>query len=455
MPARGRRRSVAAKASVHEPTKLGALRRYTISGLFGHRKIDFSLEEDEPTLLTGVNGTGKSTVLRTVDAVSTSEWHSLFSIPFTELRLEFENGVEFLAQQSDRACEVSLSDDVSWTAPREFFPGVRDFRFLQSDMLRSRHDSTMLATYRRFVQMQNDRTWGGDPALFNDIYHNVLSSADIAPPPEWLKAFPQRFPVFFITDQRLVIETATAPDKPRTEAVSTKVAAEEAAKNIAREIAIAQARYARTSQSLDRDFPRRVLQAMAEPTSISNDDLRDELEELAQQREQLQKAGLLPSSETDDFAYLDFTAPSASAVILTYVHDTRDKLAVLEPLRRRLALFTDFLNQHYQSAKNIGVDQQEGFVITVEGQDGPLPPARLSSGEQQILVLAHHILFRAAENTLVLIDEPELSLHVVWQSTLVEDLSQMGRERDLSFLLATHSPTLIAGREDLKRSLDK
>jgi predicted ATP-binding protein involved in virulence len=54
----------------------------------------------------------------------------------------------------------------------------------------------------------------------------------------------------------------------------------------------------------------------------------------------------------------------------------------------------------------------------------------------------------------VLIDEPELSLHVLWQASFIDDLAQMRKVNNLSFLLATHSPTLINGREDLKRSLD-
>jgi predicted ATPase len=80
---------------------------------------------------------------------------------------------------------------------------------------------------------------------------------------------------------------------------------------------------------------------------------------------------------------------------------------------------------------------------------------QLSSGEQQILALAFRILFRSQPGTLILIDEPELSLHVLWQATLIDDLSEMGRIRDVTFLLATHSPTLIGDRVELMHSLDR
>ena len=75
-------------------------------------------------------------------------------------------------------------------------------------------------------------------------------------------------------------------------------------------------------------------------------------------------------------------------------------------------------------------------------------------GEQQMLVLAYQLLFETTPGTLLLIDEPEISLHVAWQNRFVEDITEMGRGRDIQFLLATHSPTLIGGRENIRRPLD-
>ena len=71
-----------------------------------------------------------------------------------------------------------------------------------------------------------------------------------------------------------------------------------------------------------------------------------------------------------------------------------------------------------------------------------------------MLVLAYQVMFLASPGTLVLIDEPEISLHVMWQDRLVDQLTEMSRARDLTFVLATHSPSLIGARETLKRSLD-
>src|ERR1022692_712193 len=74
---------------------LGRLRRYRVENLFDMVTYDFDLDPHGPTLLTGVNGTGKSTILKTIDAVSTGSWLALVEFPFTALTLEFDTNQIF------------------------------------------------------------------------------------------------------------------------------------------------------------------------------------------------------------------------------------------------------------------------------------------------------------------------------------------------------------------------
>lgn len=85
---------------------------------------------------------------------------------------------------------------------------------------------------------------------------------------------------------------------------------------------------------------------------------------------------------------------------------------------------------------------RSGLRFKLPDEGDPIKESQLSSGEQQLLVLAYEILFRAHEGTLVIIDEPEISLHVMWQDTLVKDLVTMGEPAKLQFLMATHSPVI-------------
>lgn len=74
--------------------------------------------------------------------------------------------------------------------------------------------------------------------------------------------------------------------------------------------------------------------------------------------------------------------------------------------------------------------------------------SELSSGEQQVLFLLIKICSKASNHTVFLIDEPEISLHVLWQQQLPALLSLMAKEFACSFVVATHAPVIVANVRD-------
>lgn len=74
--------------------------------------------------------------------------------------------------------------------------------------------------------------------------------------------------------------------------------------------------------------------------------------------------------------------------------------------------------------------------------------SELSSGEQQVLTLLTKIVASAERSTVFLIDEPEISLHVGWQQVLPSMLSTIAKDVVCSFVIATHSPIIIANAND-------
>lgn len=69
--------------------------------------------------------------------------------------------------------------------------------------------------------------------------------------------------------------------------------------------------------------------------------------------------------------------------------------------------------------------------------------SELSSGEQQVISLVGKILTSHDSGTVFLVDEPETSLHVKWQQLLPKIISDLSARLSCSFVIATHSPTLI------------
>jgi ABC-type transport system involved in cytochrome c biogenesis ATPase subunit len=428
----------------------GHLREFSIHGLFGSRHGGFRLDRKEPTILTGSNGSGKSTILRIINAIGTGAWPALLKAPFSSIGLIFDSGTEIIVDklEGDRLV-ISL-----------------DGQQFEIDNARIDINFDDMELGRLFPDVH--RVSGG---RFADPYGVVLSkeellekilerglalplSEDYQP----LVEFVANFPLLFITDQRLIVsEERLAANRIRSVRTGSRGAVDIASKELARQIQNTLSEYASQSQRLDRDFPQRVVRAMALASEheVPIERIEQLLREVDRDREELQKVGLLPRDlSADAFRGLPLDEPNVRPVIETFITDTRTKFSVLADLRERLTLFTEFLNQHYEN-KRVVAAAREGFRVEMDGDaERPLQPSQLSSGEQQILVLAYEVLFRSEPGTLVLIDEPELSLHVIWQDTFVDDLARMGAVRDLQFILATHSPSLIGGREDLRRSLD-
>lgn len=113
----------------------------------------------------------------------------------------------------------------------------------------------------------------------------------------------------------------------------------------------------------------------------------------------------------------------------------------------RLDLFAGSINARFKG-KQIRISKDRGFSVVNERQE-VLSPSQLSSGEQHEVVLFYELLFKVQPDTLVMIDEPELSLHVDWQNRFIGDISKVAHMQQLDVLAATHSPDIIGDRWDL------
>jgi AAA15 family ATPase/GTPase len=66
----------------------------------------------------------------------------------------------------------------------------------------------------------------------------------------------------------------------------------------------------------------------------------------------------------------------------------------------------------------------------------------LSSGEKQLFIRALCLKFLNANNSIILIDEPEISLHPQWQRKIIKVYENIGQDNQL--IIATHSPHVVA-----------
>jgi energy-coupling factor transporter ATP-binding protein EcfA2 len=112
--------------------------------------------------------------------------------------------------------------------------------------------------------------------------------------------------------------------------------------------------------------------------------------------------------------------------------------AEIEACNHPRSKLEELLGKMLGGGKRINVG--EGLSVQLpSGED--LSPVLLSSGEKHLLVLLVAAL--SAGESLLLIDEPELSLNVDWQRALVPTLRELNASSQL--IMATHSPEICAG----------
>lgn len=92
--------------------------------------------------------------------------------------------------------------------------------------------------------------------------------------------------------------------------------------------------------------------------------------------------------------------------------------------------------------KRIGIDDRNVPEILLTGLDEQRISAQnLSSGEKQLYILLGEALLQEQKPWIYIADEPELSLHMEWQSEIVSSLRQLNPQSQIIF--ATHSPEIL------------
>ncbi|MBE9200800.1 MULTISPECIES: AAA family ATPase [unclassified Nodularia (in: cyanobacteria)] len=118
----------------------------------------------------------------------------------------------------------------------------------------------------------------------------------------------------------------------------------------------------------------------------------------------------------------------------------------------------------YLSAVNSFLNDKEvGIFIANTGESNPLVKIKfsdgslingldaLSSGERQILTILYSTIYMSNEK-IVLIDEPEISLHIDWQRELLKKISDQLDGRQI--IACTHSPIIPADYDDYLKELE-
>jgi predicted ATPase len=129
-------------------------------------------------------------------------------------------------------------------------------------------------------------------------------------------------------------------------------------------------------------------------------------------------------------------------VLLPFMEGNAARLQALTEIQSTIKVFVDGLNSFYRN-KHATFHLRGGLKVISEATNHRIPVRKLSSGEQELLLLFCNILVSRHNNTIFIIDEPELSLNVTWQRQLVRALLRLSANSQVQFLMATHSIELL------------
>ncbi|RWQ80746.1 MAG: excinuclease [Mesorhizobium sp.] len=432
------------------------LREFEVRGLFGEYDYKIPLRLDQHvTAIIAPNGTGKTLCLRMIAGLFEHKWSVFYDTDFTHVGYTFSDGTIVTIKKKSPAGEkdegeaeptVRIRISPAKGEKAEWSPRFSDpKRTLHIDRYlpfltriageRWRHDHTAeVLGFAEVIEAYGD-------ALPANIRTRLFGKA-----PEALVALTKEIDCRLIETQRLLILRDEQKEayyggarKTRSTLAITRKA-QTLKEIISKEINA----YAALSQSLDRSFPKRVI---ASTSLLSPEGLSDQLDKLDAERRELMEAGILDTEADDPVSLPEGPLENAIARVLqVYADDTKQKLSSLSPLLAKIKLFKTLIDQRFIT-KDVTISRQNGIDVFFRGVNVPLD--RLSSGEQHQLVLFFELLFEIRKNSLILIDEPELSLHVAWQKKFIGDLLSIIELNKFDVILATHSPQLIGRWNDL------
>ncbi len=424
--------------------------------IFNH-EINYN-QDERITIITAPNGYGKTMTLKIIYNLFNRRFNFFTRLVFEKIIFTFDNknSIEIIKEVNSDSTLIKFilkennKDMDSFEYPsKELVSQLR--RGMPSRQIEEYMPNSLERTSpNEWRNKLTDEVLSFEEAIYqyNDyIPEHIMKRFDIDIPEAFIFII-NELEVYFIQEQRLILREPIS-DKFRREVVITDTI-EKYSQELSQKMKKTIGEYAQVTQSLDSSFPKRLFQGNT--LDIDAEVLRNKLQSLQEERKKTSEYGLLKLDE-DTFFQEDEINDSDTRVLSLYIADSKEKLAVFSSLVNKIELFTKILNERRFNFKSIEIDKEKGFVF--KSQNGSiLELTELSSGEQHEVVLLFELLFKATENSLVLIDEPEISLHVVWQKEFLNDIKEIIKLKNIDIVIATHSPQIINERWDLTVNLE-
>jgi predicted ATPase len=420
------------------------LQRFSVEGLFGRYDHNIPLRQAERvTVIHGPNGVGKTAVLRLMEAACQGKLEEILPVlPFRRLTVELTNGAQIiwrvaatLEEQVDLSrlgwkllWDVVMPDgaQITWSDRKSSWVKRLD------DLHVGESDADISAALKRDEHMR--------PLLVADTYRSLVEYRRAA---SLVQNFRRETLLVRIDRLRQTSVDTEAEHRwhegrdglPTVSPPTIDLYSDALRQDYFRETLD---EYNELAQTLAQSFVKRLIRTR-EPLNIP--DLHARLNDVEARRIRLRRWGLLPDLDDSTPIVPDEVDPRDVRALSLNVEDNEAMLPILEQFAAKLVRLEQSMNSRLLH-KQLRLSRARGLEI-LDADDQVLALDKLSSGEQHQLILLFDMLFHTRPGALVLIDEPELSLHMTWQELFLPEIMEIAALNDIDFVVATHSPDII------------
>ena len=114
---------------------------------------------------------------------------------------------------------------------------------------------------------------------------------------------------------------------------------------------------------------------------------------------------------------------------------------VYDQIYTRKTLFDNLVNEAFKETGKVIDNESDKLRFIIDGKTS-IDANKLSSGEKQLLIILLTVLLEDGQEYVLMMDEPEISLHISWQYELLNWILELNP--NVQLILTTHSPSIFS-----------
>lgn len=432
------------------------IRKVELKGI--HKRYDLDIDfNDSLNILYGQNGTGKSTLIHIIANVSNCDFIRFAFLEFKRIKVTYSNGAFVVVSQNDEDGEIIISVETQSGASFSFSKrdAFEDIREYEDERYMREFAPELSSKIKEFVKDNEIRHI--DTSYF-PAFRTMLEAWSSQR--DGRKVHPSRRSREISTMQATMFARNLFGQFLPAINYPSPIDIEH---NLRDEIRDCQIRIARYESSVFSDSFVKVFSALLEGSKVdsSADELLLEISQLTAES----NTNKLGDFEENSNTYRELQQlvtrsskygelqSSASGALTVYRDALKERKSFQQEAFKEIDTYFDVVNSFLDKKElSYALDKNRRMPkVGLKFPDDSWSSIKvMSSGERQLLTMLYAVN-RMSGNSAVLIDEPEISLHIDWQEDLLEKMMEQLGDRQI--IVCTHSPAIAADFDEYMKEV--